>query len=154
MRTLVILEVMWGWSGIRYKEAPRTYHINPENFSGKRLYRLLGDDTFVVANACPEYVATANGKGTPDPVRLRSILKEHDPDRVLVCGRVAQETFVRDMVRPGTVVVQMPHPAARGWTRAGLDVAQKAIAEGRDVTLTMKGESSYPSPLASPEVVR
>jgi hypothetical protein len=138
MKIAVVLEVMWG--ATRKTRAPRWYKINPHNHSGKRLIKLLGHDDFMVTNACPEYVTAANEKGIADPAWLRENLRQYNPDMVLVCGGVARRTFFRDMVRPGSIIALLPHPAARGWTKAGIAAAAKALALKQDATLTMTGE--------------
>ncbi len=73
---LAILETMWDWRAMTseagYARAPAFFSINPDNFSGRRLYRLLGDrlNTWLqVTNACPELVSGPNqhGKQLPHP---------------------------------------------------------------------------------------
>jgi hypothetical protein len=96
---VAVLESMWDWrqmtSGAGYKEACRSFRINPDNYSGKRLYRIVGRDAdLVVTNACRELCGSASQHGTPDPAWLRENLKLLAPfDLLLVCGKVAQATL-------------------------------------------------------------
>ncbi len=136
-RCVAILETMWDWrgmtSGAGYVEAPRFFRINSENYSGKRLYKLVGPDAkLLVTNACRELGASANIHGKGDPVWLGENLRMLDgigaqPDGcvpttievLLVCGRVAQSTYRQcGYVPPAARVIEIPHPAARMfWTR-------------------------------------
>lgn len=130
MRVVAILETMWDWrgmtSGAGYQEAPRYFRINPENHSGRRLYKLCGSDAqLLVTNACRELATIANGHGKPDPVWLKENLTliEHGPrgasiEVLLVCGKVAQQCFRDSGYEFKGRVVEMPHPAARMWTVA------------------------------------
>ena len=119
MKIVAVLETMWGDPGGR---APRYFRINPENNSGKRLYKLVGKSAdLIVTNACPERVASAGKHGTPDPVYLRQNLEELErmgwADLILLAGKVAQKTYELSGFKPhSAVVISMPHPAARRWT--------------------------------------
>lgn len=141
-RVVAILEVMWDWrqmtSGAGYAEAPRYFQINPQNHSGRRLYRLVGlDASLVVTNACRELVTGPTQHGTPDPVWLAEnlrildgdILDEQYIDLLLVCGKVAQRTFKVCKYRPRAArVIEIPHPAARSvWTREFIAETAKTI---------------------------
>jgi hypothetical protein len=130
---------MWDWrqmtSGAGYKEAPRSFRINPDNYSGKRLYRLVGRDAdLLVTNACRELCGSANHHGTPDPAWLRENLELLAPfDVLLVCGKVAQATYVRSG-HEFEHKIDIPHPAARMWTQAMIAATAeqvKALAAGR-----------------------
>lgn len=133
-----ILETMWDWrgmtSGAGYGEAPRYFRINPQNFSGRRLYKLIGADAkLLVTNACRELVRSAKQHGTPDPAWLADNLRILDGDRVdvlLVCGKVAQQTFAACGYKPRTAtVLEIPHPAARRvWSREFIDTTAARIA--------------------------
>lgn len=133
MKTVVaILDSMWDWramtSGAGYREAPRSFRINPSNHSGKRLYRIVGDDVnLLVTNSCRELCVSANHHGTPDPNWLRESLEILTPFEVLlVCGKVAQATYAvcgYEFKRK----IEIPHPAARMWTHAMLDDATKRV---------------------------
>jgi hypothetical protein len=122
VRIVAILEVQWGG-----RRASRWFQINPYNHSGKRLIQLIGHDRFDVTNACPECVSDANGRGKPDPVWLRTNLRLMNPDVVIVCGRVARETFKRNMVHDDAQVIHIPHPAARTWTKNAIKRTAKRI---------------------------
>lgn len=133
-KIVAILESMWDWrqmtSGAGYKEAPRSFRINPENYSGKRLYRIVGRDAdLLVTNACRELCGSANHHGTPDPQRLRENLEILAPfDVLLVCGKVAQETYARsghEFERK----MEILHPAARTWTNAMIEAAAQQVRD-------------------------
>ncbi|KKL93991.1 hypothetical protein LCGC14_1869190 [marine sediment metagenome] len=95
-RVVAILETMWDWrgqtSGAGYGEAPRYFRINPQNHSGRRLYKLIGPDAkMLVTNACRELGKSAKDHGKPDPDWLRDNLQRLDNkmggfDTLLVCG--------------------------------------------------------------------
>jgi hypothetical protein len=134
MKIVAVLESMWDWrqmtSGAGYKEAPRSFRINPDNYSGKRLYRIVGRDADLhVTNACRELCGSANHHGKPDPVWLRENLELLAPlDVLLVCGKVAQATYAQtglDFARK----IDIPHPAARMWTHAMIDAAAARVRE-------------------------
>ena len=122
MVIVVILEVQWGG-----RKASRYFQINPYNFSGARLIKLVGHDDFLVTNACPECVSTARGRGKPDAEWLAANLAMLTPNVVIVCGRVARATFKRRMVPRGAKVFHIAHPAARTWTKAALSRTAKRI---------------------------
>ena len=117
--TAVVLETMWGTPG----SAPGWFRINPQNHSGKRLFTLLGAPEVVwVTNCCREQVGHATHHGVPDVDWLIKNLKRVEFDRLLLCGKVAQETFARigldtASVLRGATVFRLPHPAARNWTK-------------------------------------
>ena len=147
-KTVAVLEVMWDWrmktsaANPNYlAEAPRAFRINPENHSGKRLYQLLGHDNLMVTNACPQLVTGAKGKGNPDAYWLRENLEQLWPySLLLVCGKVAQETY--DLVRNvnDARTLYLPHPAARQWTNRDIDFASHIIQEGSaDLHLRFRG---------------
>lgn len=169
LRTIAILEVMWDWraqtSKAGYQEkAPPWFRINPENFTGKRLYNFVGKankDGLKVTNACPQLVESAKGRGKPDEHWLRENLEKLRPfDLVLVCGKVAQSVFCLSTVvnargiekgksKGHARVIFMPHPAARNWTTVAMSKAAAHIQEGtgsyqfiiRDGKLQVKGMS-------------
>lgn len=136
-RVVAILETMWDWrgmtSGAGYSEAPRFFRINAENYSGKRLYKLIGPDAkLLVTNACRELVTGPQHHGKGDPVWLEENLRTLDGlgpmpegatpaniDVLLVCGKVAQATYLAQTYQcRWAKVLFMPHPAARSyWTK-------------------------------------
>jgi hypothetical protein len=133
MRIVAVLEVMWDWrnqtSAAGYhRQAPRHFRISPNNFSGRRLYKLVGDARLIVTNACRELVCSAKERGVPDPSWLAENLKALEPiDVLLLCGKVAQKTFHACGFRHATVI-EIPHPAARGyWTKATISDAKQRI---------------------------
>jgi hypothetical protein len=84
----------------------------------------------------------ATDHGTPDPKWVHENLTSLMPFGVLlVCGVVAQETFLR--CRFGTDfkghIVTLKHPAARNWTKAEIDhmstYIQGLIKEANDASL-------------------
>lgn len=142
MNVVAILETMWDWrgmtSGAGYQEAPRFFQINPENFTGRRLYKLIGPDAkLLVTNACRELVSSPTQHGTPDPKWLAENLAEIEVnhpkaapiDVLLVCGKVAQKTYRECKYRPTTArVIEIPHPAARRvWNRDFIDQVSQQI---------------------------
>ncbi len=133
-KIVAILESMWDWrqmtSGAGYKDAPRYFRINPNNFSGKRLYRIVGNGVnLVVTNSCRELCASASHHGTPDPKWLRENLEILAPfDVLLVCGKVAQATYNKSGHEYARKI-EIPHPAARMWTHAMLEVAANRVRE-------------------------
>lgn len=133
-KIVAVLESMWDWrqltSGAGYQEAPRSFRINPHNYSGKRLYRIVGADADLhVTNVCRELVGSANHHGTPDPAWLRENLEILAPfDVLLVCGKVAQATYAR-CGHEFANLIKIPHPAARRWTQAAIAAAAARVAE-------------------------
>lgn len=142
MNVVAILETMWDWRGMTssagYREAPRFFRINPENFSGRRLYKLCGPNAkLLVTNACRELVSGPREHGKPDPQWLADNLAEIEvrrPDSaaidvLLVCGKVAQKAF-KDSgyhLKKGRVI-EIPHPAARAvWKREFIEQTAKLI---------------------------
>jgi hypothetical protein len=141
---VAILETMWDWrqqtSAAGYREAPHFFRINPHNFSGRRLYRLIGPDAkLLVTNACRELVSGPKQHGKPDPAWLAANLAEIEKRRpdsaaidvLLVCGKVAQATYKACGYQSKTArVIEIPHPAARQvWTREFIEeVSQKILA--------------------------
>lgn len=142
MNVVAILETMWDWrqqtSSVGYTEAPRFFRINPENFSGRRLYKLCGPDAqLLVTNACRELVSNAKQHGKPDPAWLAENLAEIEVnhpkaaaiDILLVCGKVAQKTFKECgyEIKNGRII-EIPHPAARQvWKREFLEQTARNI---------------------------
>lgn len=133
-KIVAVLESMWDWrqmtSGAGYKEAPRSFRINPDNYSGKRLYRIVGRDAdLLVTNACRELCGSANHHGTPDPDWLRENLKLLAPfDVLLVCGKTAQATYARSG-HEFDGKIDIMHPAARTWTNAMIEAAAQRVRE-------------------------
>lgn len=141
-KVVAILEVMWDWrsmtSSAGYEErAPGYYRINPDNFTGSRLYDWLGTegqyyDDLLVTNACPQLVCSPTQRGTPDKTWLRDNIKELLPfELLLVCGRVAQRTYEQGWIPRDIRIIELPHPAARVWTRESLAFAKRLIQEGK-----------------------
>ena len=130
---VALLESMWSWGGYTEKgDVIRYFRINPDNLSGKRLYRIVGDHNLLVTNSCRECQATANDHGKPDPQWVAEnlrFLESQGMDLLLVCGRVAQRTFG---LSGGTThrvpVIFLDHPAARRWTNKALDDAAALVA--------------------------
>jgi hypothetical protein len=124
MNIVALLESMWGWRGYSAEgDVIRYFRINPENFSGKRLYRICGDHSLLVTNSCRECQASANDHGKPDPQWVADNLKflaGQQMDLLLVCGKVAKETYERSGFKFERVIF-MDHPAARRWTNKALD---------------------------------
>lgn len=132
MNVVAILETMWDWrqktSAAGYTEAPRWFRINPQNYSGRRLYKLCGPNAkLLVTNACRELVSGPEYHGKPDPKWLADNLAEIErrrPDSaaihvLLVCGKVAQRAFKESGYQlVNGRIIEIPHPAARGvWNK-------------------------------------
>lgn len=144
MRVVAILETMWDWrqqtSSAGYAQAPRFFRINKQNFSGRRLYKIVGPQAqLLVTNACRELVSgpEKHGNGNPTwlaenlPVYLTAkrplaVIHEREEyknpfqpiDLLMVCGKVAQKTYRDCGFKPlWARVIEMPHPAARSWTK-------------------------------------
>jgi hypothetical protein len=136
MKIVALLESMWGWRGYHAadEEAPRFYRINPENFSGRRLYRICPPHTdLIVTNSCRIIQRSANHHGTPEPAYVLENLKQARQDGCdlfLICGVVAQDTFKRALAVHERHLFQhlfMDHPAARRWTNEKLDKVKAEI---------------------------
>lgn len=136
-RVVALCEVMWDWRGMTssagYGEtAPAYYRIDPDNKTGSVLYSWLGEpgefyDELLVTNACPQLVTCPNQRGKPDAAWVSKNLKELAPfDLLLVCGKVAADTYYRSDACMSRIV-EVPHPAARNWTRRDLDFAGRMI---------------------------
>lgn len=127
---IALLDTMWGGGG----PAPRFFVINPNNFSGRRLYYLVGMSANLrVTNACRKMQTHANAHGTPDPAWVLENLQSVTGlscKVLLICGTVAQTAYRACGYKPmpHVTVIEMPHPAARTWTRAALDTTAAHIA--------------------------
>ena len=139
IRVVAILETMWDWramtSGAGYRQAPRYFRINPQNYSGRRLYKLIGPDAkLLVTEACRELATAANKHGMPDPAWLCENLQllDHRCDILLVCGKIAQRTYASCGYVPGKArVIEIPHPAARVyWTKQTIAETAADIQRG------------------------
>jgi hypothetical protein len=140
---VAILDTMWTKTscGVHLK-APPYFRINKQNFTGRRLYNLIGTGNSLVAtNSCKELFSNAKEHGTPDPAwlsqNLRYLSLTRHIDVLLICGNVARDTW-RDVLcfketiqwfdPEHTRVVFMPHPAARTvWTREYTEEVKKRI---------------------------
>ena len=140
-RVVALLEVMYDWrgmtSGAGYEEtAPPYYTINPDNKSGRVLYSWLGRqgehyDELLVTNACPQLVTGPNQRGTPDKSWVSKNLKELAPfSLLLVCGAVAAKNYYQCDAE-NSRIIELPHPAARTWTREDLAFAGRLIRESQ-----------------------
>src|SRR5271163_832108 len=114
MRIVAILDTMWG---DREGRATRFFRINPSNFSGRRLYKWVGEENvsnLFVTNACKELVTDPKHHGKPDPEWLAENLRRLHPDLVLVCGNIAQRAFYASEVHSDETLkfkwMFTPHP--------------------------------------------
>lgn len=122
---VAVLDTMWGGAG----QAPRFFPINPNNNSGRRLYRLVGVGArLLVTNCCKEYVSHAHKHGIPDRNWLKENLRRLRPHVILVCGKVSAKTFQTEFAN-GAKVIYMDHPAARRWTMDNIMSIQERIRE-------------------------
>lgn len=129
---VALLESMWGWRGYSAPgDEVKYFRINPENLSGRRLYRICGTHDLLVTNSCRSCQATASDHGQPDPAWVLSNLRflaSEKMDLLLVCGKVARATYEQtgfDFRR----VIYMNHPAWRLWSNAALDAMALKVAE-------------------------
>jgi hypothetical protein len=127
MKIVALLDSMWTREN---GPAPRYFRISADNHSGRRLYELCGHHRLLVTNSCSETQLHANAHGTPEPdwvaANLRFLASER-MDVLLVCGRVAQQTYDRcGFAFPNTL--RIDHPAARRWTRAAIEQVKAQIA--------------------------
>jgi len=138
-KVVALLDVMWDWrmktsmANPNYlAEAPRCFRINPENKSGKMLYKLIGHSDLLVTNTCPQLVKSARDKGKPETDWTReNLLLLYPFELLLVCGRIAQSTY--DQIRNLNLeyrTIYMPHPAARTWSKRDIQFASKIIRQG------------------------
>lgn len=139
LSVVAVLETMWDWrsmtSSAGYQQAPPYFRINEQNYTGKRLYKLIGPNAkLLVTNSCKELVSGPNKHGKPDPDWLATNLMDLEPfDVLLVCGKVAQETFRKSehAIFTNARIIEMPHPAARTyWTAARLAETAQLIQFG------------------------
>jgi hypothetical protein len=116
---------MWGPRECR---ASRFFRINPGNFSGRRLYALVGPDVdFIVTNACSIMQTHASKHGIPDAAYVRENLLRLEPFALLlVCGTVARKAY-RATGYEAPCVMEIRHPAARSWTKKALAATTKEI---------------------------
>jgi hypothetical protein len=145
MNIVALLESMWAWRGYNEadEEAPRFFRINPDNHSGRRLYKLCGDANLLVTNSCRYVQRSANHHGTPDPQWVKGNMEQAQKDGCdlfLICGKIAKETFAATGL-DYTNVIFMDHPAARRWTPAKMDEVSALVNAAR---LTPRS----PSPLS------
>lgn len=149
-KAVAILEVMWDWrgmtSGAGYNEqAPEYYRISGDNYTGSRLYDWLGHYDLLVTNACPQLVTSSTGRGKPDRAWLKKNLLDLYPfELLLVCGKVAQDTYdsIRNLDGVHCRVVYVPHPAARMWSVRGLEKTKRFIRNGKhDIELRFDGDT-------------
>src|SRR5208282_1912230 len=109
MQIVALLESMWGWRGYNDpgEEAPRFFRINPDNFSGRRLYRLCGDANLLVTNSCRTVQMSANHHGSPDPEWVKENLSQAQRDGCdlfLICGTIARETYKQTGLQYANVI--------------------------------------------------
>jgi hypothetical protein len=138
MKIVALLESMWGWGGYNKpgEEAPRFFRINPDNFSGRRLYQLCGSAILLVTNSCKTVQESANHHGVPDPNWVKDNLARAQVDGCdlfLICGKVAQETYTRTGLQFKNVIF-IDHPAARRWTTEKVRSIAKQIASKCEAT--------------------
>lgn len=155
MIPLCVLDTMWDWrsktSAAGFEKAPNFFCINPQNHSGKRLFQLTGLDPkrthLWCTNVCPELVSGPKHHGTPNLERLAAnltrwevlvrkkwVTKEEgleNASTLLVCGNVAQSTFLLLKEKPLYRTIFIPHPAARSWTRKMVKKVSQFIQEGK-----------------------
>lgn len=121
---------MWGDEKGR---AVRFFRINPNNHSGRRLYKWIGHENaqkLYVTNSCRKQVSHSTHHGKPDHNWLQDNLSLLCPTLLLVCGNVAKKTYMKtDVTRMAELEIQtilyLPHPAARLTKVKLLEIEQK-----------------------------
>src|ERR1700690_397009 len=65
-KVFILLDTFWGERAGRI--SPRWYNINPNNYSGKKIYKLTGCNfrEVMVGNICKYQVGYSNELGKPD----------------------------------------------------------------------------------------
>jgi ADP-heptose:LPS heptosyltransferase len=105
-----------------------SFVINPENLTGKKLYRITAGHELRVANACPEVFHTVAETGKTDLERLKKSIKEYDYDLYISCGKQSNHACIAIIdAFKGKPLIIMPHPASRNLTNALLDAVKKSI---------------------------
>lgn len=124
---MALLESMWGAD--RERRAPRWFRINPNNFSGRRLYQMVGPDVeLLVTNCCPLMQVSARNHGVPDAAYVAENLRRLEPFTVLLlCGKVALSTYCSLNAGVSARALIMKHPAARTWTKEELNTTRRKI---------------------------
>lgn len=105
-----------------------SFTINPQNLTGKKLYRITEGHELRVANACPEVFHTIRETGKTDIERLKKSVNQFKYDLYLSCGKQSNEAcnqILSDF--GGKPIIFMPHPASRNLTNALLDGVKKFI---------------------------
>lgn len=139
-RVVALLDSMWSWAGYNTpgELAPRFFRINPDNFSGRRLYKLVGNHDLLVTNCCSIVQQSANHHGKPNVEWVHAnLLRAQKFDLLLVCGKVAKATFEEITSIPsgatdGIAYIEglnlnlirwyaIDHPAARRWTQEKIE---------------------------------
>jgi hypothetical protein len=141
---VAVLDTMWDWRSMTsragYSTAPRFFRINARNHTGRRLYKLIGPSYhLLVTDSCKELVSSPKEHGNPDPIwlsdNLQIIHSYHPIDILLICGKVAQKTFleilgmVEDPLFHEVRIIEIPHPAARTWTKERIKEVSRQIQE-------------------------
>lgn len=122
---------MWNWRGYHGEdvEADRYFRISPDNFSGRRIYRICGPHLVLVTNSCRMIQRSANHHGKPDSSWVKENLQALQPFKLLlVCGRIAKETYLATGLEYPKVIF-MDHPAARRWSNITLDAMTERVRE-------------------------
>lgn len=126
MKLLVFLQNAWSpvYAGRHW---PRRSWLRAlaSSRSGMRL-RLLGVDLDDCHNVSTVVTKTSRGKPDADPEHVLEILQEHEPDLVVCCGRLAEETVARLW---GGALLALPHPASRVLQNAVYERARRRIRE-------------------------
>jgi hypothetical protein len=131
-RYLVVIDTMW--SDTARKRSDAWFAINPDNHSGKRLYKITNSvfPSVWVTNACPQRTTHATRHGVACPKWLRANLTMLSPRErslpLLVCGVVARAAYEACGYTHDGPVVFMMHPAARTWSKKSLAAITRRIA--------------------------
>lgn len=135
MNLVVFLQNAWAYDpehvapdGIWHRE--RWLAALWHSHTGRRLAYLLGPlrERAWVDNTTPAVGDSASSRLPPDEGHIRAVLESVKPDRVLACGRQAEEALGRLWDGP---LLCTPHPASHVLTNALLDAARELLLVGR-----------------------
>lgn len=109
---------------------PRFFVIDPQNHSGKRLYRVTDGWHLRVTNACPQWGTDPSHRGRTCLDSLERSIYAREWDALLVCGKQAHAAVDQLLERDpqfryeyGDRIVRMKHPADRTLSNVDMDTA-------------------------------
>lgn len=132
MKILAILQNAYADPGRRQAilQSMSTFVINPNNYTGKKLYKLTEGHDLLVTNACPEVFVNVKDKGRTDLDRLKLSIIENPYDLYISCGKQSNEACIKIIKDfDDKPLILMPHPASRNLTNALISSVKDAIRE-------------------------